>query len=410
MSYRPPTDPSGDAPLERLGVLLDAALDLAGEHDLETVLARTVARAGQVADATYAALGVYDGESRITTFIHDGIDAATVAAIGDLPHGRGLLGETIGADAPTRVDDIASDPRSVGFPVNHPPMRTFLGVPVRSAGRRYGNLYVTNKRTAEAFDETDERLLSALAVFAGCAIDNSVLLRAERDRAETVADLAVARNAAALRRELLGQIIGAQEAERSRVARDLHDQIGQSLTSMLLALRIVENTPPGNAEFTQRAEELRELVTDTLDDVRQLAFDLRPTVLDDIGLVAGIERLVETFRARQGLTVTLDFGGLDDDERLPRETETVVYRIVQEALTNVSRHAGTTTARVEFLMSEGHVVVEVRDDGQGFDPEVVAGSLGLVGMAERAALIDATFDVKSTAGAGTTVRLEAPRG
>ncbi len=391
-------------------MLLDAALELAGEHDFETVLARTVARAGQVADAAYAALGVYDDDGRVTTFLHDGIDAATVAAIGDLPHGRGLLGETIAAEGPTRVDDIPSDPRSVGFPPNHPPMRTFLGVPVRSAGRRYGNLYVTDKRTGGGFDETDEQLLIALAVFAGCAIDNSMLLRAERDRAETLADLAVAHNAAALRRELLGQIIGAQEAERARVARDLHDQIGQSLTSMLLALRVVENTPPGNADFAQRAEELRELVTDTLDDVRQLAFDLRPTVLDDIGLVAGIERLVETYRVRLGLTVTLDFGGLDDDERLPRETETVVYRIVQEALTNVSRHAGTTTARVEFSVNEEHVAVEVHDNGKGFDPDLVAGSLGLVGMDERAALIDATFEIESSSGAGTTVRLEAPRG
>lgn len=391
-------------------MLLDAALELAGQHDLVSVLARTVARARQVADAAYAALGVYDDEGQITTFLHDGIDAATVAAIGDLPHGQGLLGETVGAEGPTRVNDIAADPRSVGFPLNHPPMRTFLGVPVRSAGRRYGNLYVTDKRTSGAFDETDEQLLSALAVFAGCAIDNSMLLRAERERAHTVADLAVAHNAAALRRELLGQIIGAQEAERTRVARDLHDQIGQSLTSMLLALRVVENTPPDNAEFTQRAEELRELVTDTLDDVRQLAFDLRPTVLDDIGLVAGIERLIETFRVRQGLTVTLAFGGLDDDERLPRETETVIYRIVQEALTNVTRHAGTTTARVEFSVAEGRVAVEVRDDGQGFDPELVAGSLGLLGMTERAALIDATIRVESSPGVGTTVRLEAPRG
>lgn len=410
MSYGPSTDPSGDAPLERLQVLLDAALELAGEHDLDAVLARTVARAGQVADAAYAALGVYDDEGQITAFLHDGLDAGAVAAIGDLPHGHGLLGETIAADGPTRVDDIGSDPRSVGFPPNHPPMRTFLGVPVRSAGRRYGNLYVTDKRTGAAFDETDEQLLSALAVFAGCAIDNSMLLRAERDRAETVAELAVAHSTAALRRELLGQVIGAQEAERTRVARDLHDQIGQSLTSMLLALRIVENTPPGDDEFTLRAEELRELVTDTLDDVRQLAFDLRPTVLDDIGLVAGIERLVETFRARLGLTVTVDFGGLDDDERLPRETETVVYRIVQEALTNVTRHAGSTNVRIKLAVSKRQLVLEVRDHGRGFDPALVAGSLGLAGMGERAALIGATFDIKSSSGEGTTVRLEVPRG
>lgn len=409
MSYPDPTDGQRDAALARLGVLVEAALDLAGEHDLDAVLARTVDRAALVADARYAALGVYEG-GEITTFLHDGMDPATVAEIGDLPHGRGLLGEIITADGPTRVDVIGADPRSVGFPPNHPPMRTFLGVPVRSAGRRYGNLYVTDKRDGRTFDETDEQLLAALAVFAGCAIDNSMLLRAERDRADSASELAVARSAASLRQELLAQIIDAQEAERTRVARDLHDQIGQSLTSMLLALRVVENTPPGSIEFEQRAEELRELVTDTLDDVRRLAFDLRPTILDDIGLVAGVERLVETIRARLGLSVNVDFGGLDDDDRLPRETETVIYRIVQEALTNVSRHAGVEAARVQFSADGGRIVVEVHDDGRGFDPALVAGSLGLAGMGERAALVDATIRIESSPGEGTTVRLEAPGG
>lgn len=409
MSYPASADGQGDASLARLGVLLDAALDLAGEHDLRTVLERTVDRAALVVDASYAALGVYeDGE--ITTFLHNGIDGATVTEIGDFPHGRGLLGESIAAAGPTRVDDIAGDPRSVGFPPHHPPMRTFLGVPVRSAGRRYGNLYVTDKHGGGTFDEADEQLLAALAVFAGCAIDNSMLLLAERERSESVSELAVARTAASLRQEVLAQIIDAQEAERTRVARDLHDQIGQSLTSMLLALRVVENTAPGSNEFTQRAEELRELVTDTLDDVRRLAFDLRPTILDDIGLVAGVERLVESLRSRLGLTVAVDFGGLDDDERLPRETETVVYRIVQEALTNVSRHAGVDAARVQFSLDGDRIVVEVHDDGQGFDPALAAGSLGLAGMGERAALVDATIRIESAPGGGTTVRLEAPGG
>jgi signal transduction histidine kinase len=374
------------------------------------LLERTVARAAQVADAAYAALGVYDDDGHIITFVPHGVDDATVAAIGELPHGRGLLGEIIAADGPTRLDDIAADPRSVGFPPNHPPMRTLLGVAVRSAGRRYGNLYVSDKRGGDGFDENDERLLAALATFAGCAIDNSLLVQAERERGEAAESLATAKASGALRQEVLAQVISAQESERARVARDLHDQIGQSLTSVLLALRVLENTTPGSTESTQRTEELRELVTDTLDEVRRLAFDLRPTLLDDIGLAAAIERLTEVLRSRLGLTVTADYGDLDDRVRLPRETETVIYRIVQEALTNVARHAGVANARIRFTRTSEAVVVEVHDDGDGFEPAHEAGSLGLAGMQERAALVNGSLRVESSPGEGTTVRLETPGG
>jgi signal transduction histidine kinase len=396
--------------MERLAVLVDAALELTGEHDLDSVLTRTVARAARVAGATYAALGVYDDSGHMTRFLHEGLDDATVSAIGENPSGLGLLGEVIAADGPTRVDDIDADPRSVGFPPNHPPMRSFLGVPVQSSGRRHGNLYVTDKLGSRNFDETDEKLLGALATFAGCALDNSLLLQAERDNREAAADLAAAEASGELRQEVLAQVISAQEAERARVARDLHDQIGQSLTAMLLALQILESTTPGSTESTLRAEELRELVTDTLDDVRRLAFDLRPTVLDDIGLVTAVERLADTFRARLGLTVTVEGTAVDDRDRLPPSTETAIYRIVQEALTNVARHAGVNTARVELVFTGNTVTVEVHDDGNGFDPELKAGSLGLVGMEERAALVGGTFHITSLPGEGTTVRLEVSRG
>lgn len=407
MSYLSASGPISDAPAARLAVLLNAALELAGEHDLDELLARTVARAAGVADARYAALGVYDEHGDITTFLHQGIDDSTVTAIGALPTGRGLLREAISADGPTRVDDIGADGRSVGFPPNHPPMRNFLGVPLRSAGRRHGNLYVTDKRGAGGFDETDEQLLAALAKLASCAIDNSLLLRAEEARSEGAAELAAAHTAGAQRQEVLAKVIAAQEAERARVARDLHDQIGQSLTAVLMALRIVETSAPDSVERQQRTEELRELVTDTLDEVRRLAFGLRPTILDDIGLVAAVTRLAETFRARLGLTVTIDFGPLDDRQRLPLEVETVIYRVLQEAFTNIARHSGTTDARVEFVLDD-RVSVTVHDDGTGFDPTLERGSLGLVGMQERAALVGGSVLVESAPGDGTTVRLVIP--
>jgi len=215
----------------RVGALLDAALELAVEHELSRILSRLVQRAAEVAaDADYAALGVYDATGRIENFVHHGIDAQTVARIGRLPEGRGLLGEVIAADGPIRLGDLGADPRSCGLPPHHPPMRSFLGVPIRAAGRRFGNLYLTEKRGAVAFDAEDERLVLTLAAFAAAAIEAAMLVEAERD-------LATVQARSQAQTEMLGRVIAAQEAERARVARDLHDQIGQSLTSVLLGLR-----------------------------------------------------------------------------------------------------------------------------------------------------------------------------
>src|SRR3546814_3145408 len=167
-------------------------------------------------------------------------------------------------------------------------MRTFLGVPVASSRRAYGNLYLGDKDGGQPFDEEDERLLATLAAFAAAAIENVHLLDAERD-------LAAARERERGRAEMLGQVIEAQEAERARVARDLHDEIGQSLTSVLLGLRLVEDSlarPDLDlADCRQRTAEVRDLVAAALRQVRTLAFDLRPTVLAALALVAALRRL-----------------------------------------------------------------------------------------------------------------------
>jgi signal transduction histidine kinase len=389
-------------------VLVDAALDLASAHDLDDVLSRMVGRAADVADARYAALGIYDQLGTITRFIHHGLDDPTVRAIGDLPAGRGLLGEVIAADGPTRVGEIAEDPRSVGFPDHHPLMHTFLGVPVRSRDRRHGNLYVTDKRGGD-FTDVDERLLDALAGLAACAIDNALLVQAEQERSAALERLAAAEATGKARQELLELVISAQEAERARVARDLHDQIGQSLTSILIALRVYENAGIDSEEGRKRGEELRELITGALDDVRQLAFELRPAVLDDIGLVTALSRLSETLHQRTGLDISWTINGLDDDHRLEPNTETAIYRIAQEALTNVARHAGVDEVTATIQARGGQIVLEISDAGSGFRADTQAGSLGLAGMHERAALIGATLTVTSERGQGTTVTLEAPR-
>jgi signal transduction histidine kinase len=391
----------------RLDLLLVAALELAAEHDLDHILEQTVQRAAEVAEARFAALGVYDPDGRIERFVHVGIDARTVARIGHHPQGRGLLGEVIVEDGPIRLADLGADPRSVGFPEHHPDMRSFLGVPVRLGNRRFGNLYLTEKQGGGEFDAEDERLVVTLAAFAAAAIEAAMLLDAERE-------LRTVRERAHAQSEMLGRVIEAQEAERARVARDLHDQIGQSLTSVLLGLRLVDGTLARDAPELDDARahtaEVRALVVQALDEVRRLAFDLRPTVLDDVGLVAALRRLARGHTERNGVPVDVALDGLDDDTRLPPGIETVVYRVVQEALTNIARHAAASRADVELTVSDHRVRATVADDGVGFTvDDGLPGSLGLAGMRERASLVDGRLEIITGPGEGTTVVLEVPR-
>ena len=418
VSVRPPSttrDLEGGAagwPL-KVQTLLEAVLVLAGEHELDTVLWRIVAGAATIADAKYAALGIYSETGAIESFIHYGMDDDIVARIGSLPGGRGLLGEVIVASGPIRLAELGVDPRSCGFPPNHPPMRTFLGVPVGRGGRRYGNLYVTEKADGEPFAEEDEALVVAFAAFAVGAIESAHLVQAERARAEAVAELAAARERAGFKREMLGEILNAQEAERARVSRDLHDDVGQALTSVLLGLRLVESSLASDEvaldDARRRTDDVRALVADALRRTRKLAFDLRPTVLDDVGLVPALERLAQEMTARGDTAVALAADGFAAD-RLAPEIETVVYRVVQEALTNVTRHADAATASITVIVAEGRLRALVEDDGCGFktDAAPTRGHLGLKGMAERADLVGGTVELSSTPGSGTTVLLELP--
>ena len=398
----------------RVAVLLDVASRLAGEHDVSLVLERIVDGAAVIAGARYAAIGVYDEDGRIVRFVHHGVDEATVARIGHYPEGRGLLGVVIVADQPVRLDDLLADRRACGFPKGHPPMRTFLGVPVRRAGRRYGNLYLTEKRGGEPFDDDDEALVVALATFAAGAIESAELVRVERAQAETRAELAAAEERSRVRREMLGEVIKAQEDERARVSRDLHDDVGQALTSVLLGLRLVRGSLTGDVvdldDARTRTDEVRDLVADALRRARRLAFELRPTVLDDVGLEPALQRLAEELSASSPVEIVMVTNGLTGQVRLAPDIETVVYRVVQEALTNVVRHANATAASVTVTMLNGNRLrALIEDNGIGFDIAATGGGhLGVRGMSERADLVDGTVEVSSSPGAGTTVVLDVP--
>ncbi len=397
----------------RVRVLLDRAVDMVGEHDLHVVLKRIVDGAAEVAGAKYAALGVYSSDGMITSFVHHGVDTEMADRIGELPRGKGLLGQAIVTDTPIRLDDLSADPRSYGFPAHHPRMRSFLGAPIGRGGRRYGNLYLTEKHDGSSFSAEDEALVMALAAFAASAIESAELVNSERARADAVARQVVAEECERARRELLAAVIAAQESERARVSRDLHDDIGQALTSVLLGLRLIEGSDEldtaDGAERPRRVDELRQLVADALRRTRRLAFDLRPTVLDDLGLAPALSRLVADVAERTGLVVDVVVDSVPEQGDLAPEVATVVYRVVQEALTNVVRHAKASTASVAVTAFSGRLRALIEDDGMGFDPaEPPDGHLGLQGMKERAELVGGTIRVVSAPASGTTVVLEVP--
>jgi signal transduction histidine kinase len=533
----------------RLRALLEAGLALTSELSLDNLLQRLTELAAELTGARYAALGVIDPSgSRLERFVTHGLDDETRRAIGDPPHGRGILGALIHDARPLRLHALADDPRSVGFPPNHPPMATFLGVPVLLRGVAYGNLYLTDKAAGEDFTDADQELVELLASQAAVAIENARLYEAstrwsrqleslievsgalaretdvdvllellaqrlqellaarlvvvalpagvdelrivtaagedaerlvgsmvprsgakagqvlERGRSERVdslledpevnveftrgigaraglwvpllvggrpigvltaydkvgaadarfthddvrlAETFASRAAVAVElserveRDALRRIVAAQELERQRLARELHDETGQALTSILLGLRQLEGAE------AESVAQLRELVVATLQDVRRLAVELRPKVLDDFGLVPALERLTGAFAEQTGIDVDLEAGAVS--ERLPPEVETAIYRIVQESLTNVVKHSHAQRVSVLLTRANGRIKAVIEDDGTGFDPGAPrSDGIGLIGMRERIELLDGTLAVESSETSGTTVALEVP--
>ena len=221
-----------------------------------------------------------------------------------------------------------------------------------------------------------------------------------------VAELEAYRSGA---RALAARILSAQEAERVRVSRELHDDTGQALTLILVRLQLIEDLTR-DPDVRRELSELRQLVVDTLDGVRRLAVHLGPSVLEDLGLCSGLEWLADRVREETGVRVDMEL--LCDDDGVSAPLAIAIFRIAQEALTNIVRHAKATHVMLRLTHDDGRLGLDIVDDGVGFDVAFArarpAASIGLFGMAERVALVGGTFDISSTPGVGTRVHVRVP--
>jgi signal transduction histidine kinase len=265
--------------------------------------------------------------------------------------------------------------------------RSALYVPLLVRDEAIGVIVAHDKQGAVDVRFTDEDLRLAEIFAARAAVAVELRQRVARD---------------ALRR-----VVNAQELERRRLARELHDETGQALTSILLGLRGLEDVKD-EATLKAAVGEVRELVRSTLQDVRRLAVELRPKALDDFGLVAALERLTDNFAEQTGMAVEF-VPNLPGGDRFPPEVETALYRLVQESLTNIVKHARAKEVSIVLQRKPESVSVIVEDDGVGFEPGRETGDgIGLLGMRERVGLFGGRVVVESRPGAGTTIVAEVP--
>jgi signal transduction histidine kinase len=372
---------------ERLDMLIEAGLTLASELDLETVLGRILEVAVSITGARYAALGVLGEDSpRIERFITLGVTDEQRAAIGHPPVGQGILGLLIREQRPLRLPEIGRDPRSVGFPDHHPPMHSFLGAPVKAAGRVFGNIYLTEKQGADEFDEDDEAAVVVLAAQAGVAIENARLYEETRKAQDELARL-----------ELLD--------ERERIAKDLHDGVIQSLFAVGMGLQGTA-AMAGDEEIARRIEHATEEIDRAIRDLRNYIFGLRPGVLADRQLDHAVRQLAREFEERAGVLTIIEV-----DTSVAAELASLasdVVQIVRESLSNVSRHAGATSCRISLRRTERGAELEIDDDGRGFDPSSATQGMGMDNLRGRVVALGGELTIESVLGEGTTIRVSLP--
>lgn len=378
-------DSALDLATETIEALDEATRAIAEVLDLETVLQLIVDRVAELVDARYAALGIADADGRMERFVTTGLSLEQRSAIGHLPVGRGLLGLIIREGRSYRIPEIAAHPHSSGFPPNHPPMRSLLGVPISVRGRPIGDLYLTDKQGAAEFSAADQRIVELFARHAGIAIENARL------------------------HERLGAL--RVVAERERIGRDLHDGVIQGLYAVGLSLedveRLISESP---AEAVARVDAAIDAIHHSIADIREFVIGLRPS-MTGAGLASGIAALADGTR----LTTTIDVetrivASSADLSRVGDEARHGLLHAVREALSNVARHARASRAEVAVTRVGEELRLEILDNGIGFDPAAAAegGHHGLVNLRERAASAGGRLEIDSQSGRGTRLVITIP--
>jgi len=370
---------------ERLRALLDAVISIGSDLELAAILDRIVAAACKLVGARYGAMGVLDDAGGLADFRTQGLTREEIEALGDPPTGRGILGHIIDHPEPLRLIDLSAHPASVGFPPGHPPMRTFLGVPVTVGDKAWGNLYLTDKQGGGVFTEDDEAIIQALAAAAGVAIDNARLYtelaasQAERERLVVFRD-------------------------RDRIGRDLHDLVIQRLFATGLQLQSIVHLVD-ESEAATRINTAVDEIDGAIADLRAAIFSLHTDA--DQAFSATVKGLCGVVRHHLGFAPRVEFQGPVDDA-VPELVRIEVLAMLREALSNTARHAKATRVTVVTAVDRATLVMTVTDDGCGIPPQ--APRRGLANLASRAASLGGAFTIAGAEPTGTELRWTIPLG
>ena len=366
---------------QELRRLLHAVAAVGSDLDLEIILHRIVDAAVDLVGATYGALGVLNPErTNLSDFVTVGLDADAQMAIGALPKGHGILGLLIVDPRPIRLPDLGAHPDSFGFPPNHPPMTSFLGVPIFVGGLAYGNLYLTDKRDGGPFTDIDEELAVALAGAAGTAIEKA-RLHARIRELDVIAD-------------------------RDRIARDLHDTVIQRLFATGLALQGAARLAGPLPEVADRIQQAVDELDLVVRQVRSSIFELHAAETSIHGVRRQLLALGDELSAALGYAPAFQFEG-PVDAAVGEEVGGHLLAVVGESLANIARHASSPAARVHVRVADGLLVAVIEDEGVGLGPRRPGGH-GIENLQRRAHDLGGQATVEPRSSGGTRVTWRVP--
>ena len=376
--------------------LHEATVALTRSLDREIILATLLGHLRRLVPFDRASVMLLEEEARVSVrAVFDG-DRVVPLAPAERPQflatDHPIVHQILSTGTPVLIPDTGALP-GWSPPAGHSHESSWLGVPLFARGAVAG-LFSLSKEEVRYFNDEHVRVAEALSSQTSVAVENAVLF--EQMQAAT-----------ARMQTLSRRLVEVQENERRAVARELHDEAAQALVSLRYGLQLLERETGGREGVVARVADLKQTIDVVIDSLHRLAGDLRPASLDLLGLDAALRQYLLSIETKSGLTVRYKARGLAG-ERLPADVETALYRVVQEAVTNVLLHASATRVDVLVERRDGRVLVMVEDDGIGFVPGPAAGAerLGLIGMRERAEALEGTLTIESAPGEGTTIAVE----